>query len=145
MNKMVKYEPKSLLRSVMENWGNVFSPWEDYPVSRGLSDFTPHVDIVEKDKYYLLSADLPGLTKEDISIDIEDDVLTIKGERKFEKEDKGETYHTIERHYGMFQRAFEIPNVVKDKIKASFKDGVLEVHLPKTENAVKKQLKVNID
>ncbi len=96
------------------------------------SEWTPLVDVAEDDKEYTIKADLPEVRKEDVHVTIEDGSLRITGERKFEKEEKGRRYHRIERAYGKFERSFVLPEGAKtDKIKAEFKNGTLQVHLPK--------------
>lgn len=98
------------------------------------AEWAPAVDICEKDGEYLLKADLPGVKKEDVHIQLQNGVLTLSGERKSEKEEKGETYHRVERTYGSFSRSFTLPdNVSSEKIKAECKEGMVCVHLPKTE------------
>jgi len=99
-----------------------------------LADFTPTVDISEKDKEYLVKAQLPGVGKEDVKVELLNGVLTLTGERKFEKEDKTEKTHRIESAYGAFTRSFTVPeDVLAEKIAADYKDGVLTVRLPKTD------------
>ncbi len=95
-------------------------------------DFLPPADIVEHEKEYVVKLDLPEVKKEDVKVYFDDGVLTIKGERKVEKETKGETVHRTERFYGAFERSFVLPEDVDAKlIKAEAKDGVLSVVLPK--------------
>lgn len=99
-----------------------------------LADFTPAVDISEKDKEYLVKAQLPGVGKEDVKVELLNGVLTLTGERKFEKEDKTEKTHRIESAYGAITRSFTVPeDVLAEKIAADYKDGVLTVRLPKTD------------
>lgn len=94
----------------------------------------PVVDIYEEENGIALKAELPGIEKKDISIDVKDRVLTLKGERAAENETEGKNYYRRERPYGEFQRVFTLPEGVNaDDIKADFKDGVLEVHIPKAE------------
>ncbi len=105
--------------------------------------WSPAVDIYETDEKMVIKAELPGLKKEDIDIEVRDNTLTLKGERKFEKEIKQENYHRVERAYGSFQRSFTLPGTVKQEaIEASFRDGILEVSLPKAEEAKPKQIKI---
>jgi len=107
--------------------------------------WAPAVDIYETDDKVVLKAELPGLKKEDIDIQIRDNTLTLKGEKKFEKEVKEENYHRVERAYGSFQRSFTLPSTIKQEgIEASFKDGVLEISLPKVEEAKPKQIKIQV-
>ena len=111
-----------------------------------LADFTPAVDISEKDKEYLVKAQLPGVRKEDVKVEFLNGVLTLTGERKFEKEDKTEKMHRVESAYGAFARSFAIPeDVLSEKIFADYKDGILLVHLPKTDikKPATKTVKVN--
>jgi HSP20 family protein len=110
-----------------------------------LAEWTPSVDISEDDKEYIVKAELPEMKKEDVKVHVEDGVLTISGERKFEKEEKGKKYHRIERSYGNFTRSFTLPEAVKaEKVAAQFKDGVLCIHLPKDETAKPKSIDIKI-
>jgi HSP20 family protein len=105
----------------------------------------PAVDIFETNEAIVLKAELPGITAQDISVEVKDNTLTLKGEKKFEKEVKEENYHRVERSYGSFQRAFTLPGTIhQEKVKAKFKDGILEITLPKVEEAKPKQVKVEI-
>jgi HSP20 family protein len=107
--------------------------------------WSPRVDIVEQDGGYELVADLPGLKKEDIKIEIEDNMLTLRGEKKLEEEKKDRNYRLSERYYGEFVRTFALPeNVNRDGIVAEFKDGVLTLEIPKTEKAKPKQIEVQV-
>jgi HSP20 family protein len=107
--------------------------------------WTPAVDIYENTDSVVVKAELPGVEKDQISVEVKDGILSLRGERKFEKEVKEESYHRIERAYGSFQRSFSLPvSVDQEKVTAKFKDGVLEVKLPKKEQAKPKQIKVNV-
>lgn len=98
-----------------------------------LASWSPAVDISETDKEYLVKGELPGVSKDDVSIELHNGVLTLSGERRYEKEDKGEKYHRVERAYGSFSRSFSVPDNVDQKaISADFKDGLITVHLPKS-------------
>lgn len=108
--------------------------------------WSPRVDISETDDEYIVRADVPGVSKDDIKITIKDNVLTISGEKKQEKETKNENFHRIERVYGSFTRTFTLPSAVKvDKVEARFKDGVLTIKLPKVEEAKAKEIEVKVD
>ena len=97
------------------------------------ADWAPAVDIKETPEEFVIKAELPEVNKDDVKVSIDDGVLSIRGERKFDKEEKGKTYHRIERSYGTFMRSFSLPENIDDKkLLANYKDGVLEVHLPKT-------------
>jgi HSP20 family protein len=111
---------------------------------RGLGSWNPAVDLYEKDDHYMIKAELPGVDKNDIKIDLKDRLLTLSGERSYDKEVKEENYYRRERSYGKFQRAFTLPaDVDSDKIKAEFKDGVLEIEVPKPEEKKAKQVTVH--
>lgn len=113
--------------------------------SMTVAQWSPLVDITEDDQEYLVKAELPELKKEEVKVTVENGELTIAGERKFEKEEKNKKYHRIERSYGSFARSFSLPeNVSADKVSAEFKDGVLKVHLPKTEKAKPKAVEVSV-
>ncbi len=108
--------------------------------------WTPTIDVVDEKDHLLVKADLPGLNKDDIRVSIEDGVLSIQGEKKEETEEKKKGYLRAERFYGSFFRSVSLPSAVDDtKVKASYKDGVLELTLPKKEEAKPKQIKVDIE
>jgi len=110
-----------------------------------VAEWAPVVDIVEDDNEYLIKAELPEVKKEDVKVTVQDDVLTISGERMFEKEEKGRKYHRMERAYGSFARSFTLPEDADgEKVAAEFKDDVLKVHLPKSEQAKPKSIEVKI-
>ncbi|HUL09711.1 MAG TPA: Hsp20/alpha crystallin family protein [Candidatus Acidoferrum sp.] len=118
-------------------------PLMPYESSFGIA--APVVDVVEKEAEYQISAELPGLEEKDVEVGVADDVLTIKGEKKEEKEEKTKNYHLSERRYGAFQRSFQLPSgVAKDRIEARFQKGVLTVTLPKTPEAQKREQKIEI-
>jgi HSP20 family protein len=106
----------------------------------------PSLDLYEEKDDIVVKADIPGMSKEDIEVTMSGDVLSIKGEKKKEEEVKEKDYYRRERSYGSFARSVELPCEVKgDQIKASFKDGVLEIRCPKSEEAKKKSVSVKID
>jgi HSP20 family protein len=126
-----------------------FAPfWGRMPMARtveGIEEFTPLADIVEREKEYLIKVDLPEVRKEDVKVLFEDGVLTIKGERKVEKEEKGDKVHRTERYYGMFERTFALPEDVDVKaIRAESKEGVLIVHLPRVPHEKARPLAITI-
>lgn len=109
------------------------------------TDWAPLVDITEDEKEFVVKAELPGLKKEEVKVTVEEGVMTISGERKVEKEEKTRKYHRVERAYGKFERSFTLPEQADGaKITAEFKDGVLQVHLPKLEKAPAKSQEVKI-
>lgn len=108
-------------------------------------DWVPEVDIIESEKEYLIKAELPEIKKEDVKVSVEKGVLTIQGERKQEKEEKGKKFHRIERSYGSFERSFTLPDDADaGKVSAEFKDGVLSVHLAKSEKATAKPKQIEV-
>lgn len=116
-----------------------------FPLSmvREKDEWLPAFDINETDKEYVVTAELPGMEVKDIDVTLSDGVLTVKGEKKKEHEDKGENYHRIERSYGSFHRSFSIPGKIKtDSVDANYKDGVLKLTLPKTEESETKKIEV---
>lgn len=107
--------------------------------------WAPAVDIYETNDSFVVSADLPGLNKDEIQIDLKDNTLTLKGEKKFEEKVSKDNYIRVERSYGSFVRSFTLPqNVDPEKIKAKYKEGVLEVTIPKKEETKPKQIKVEL-
>jgi HSP20 family protein len=107
--------------------------------------WSPSVDISETKDDFVVKAELPGLEAKDVNVSISGNVLTIKGEKKAEEEEKDEHYHRVERYSGSFQRVFQLPSGVKaDKVEANFDKGVLKVILPKVEEAKKKQIEVKV-
>jgi HSP20 family protein len=107
------------------------------------SNWAPAVDIYETGNELVLTAEVPGIDEKDIEIKIEDDTLTLKGERKFEKETKEENFHRIERSYGSFFRAFALPNSIDtDRIQAEFENGVLKIVMPKRQELKPKTVKI---
>ena len=116
----------------------------------GLTDFfnkedtlMPVIDISETEKEYVVTGEIPGVDAKDLDVTLTDGILTIKGEKKQENEEKEENYHRIERHYGSFERSFRIPEKVKtDKLDATYKDGVFKLSLPKAEVVEAKKIEV---
>ena len=135
-------------RMMEDFFGRRRRPWWPSLWSRGgVSELiTPVVDIYEEKDDIVVKAEMPGMTKEDIEIDISNTHLSLKGEKKREEKIEEEDYFACERAYGAFHRSMELPKDVQaDKVKASFKNGVLEIRLPKTEEAKTKEIKVKID
>jgi HSP20 family protein len=110
-----------------------------------VAEWAPLVDISEDDREYLIKAELPEVKQEDVKVTAEEGTLTITGERKFQKEEKGKRYHRVERSYGSFERNFSLPDDASPaKVSAEFKDGVLTVHLTKTQKAKPQQVEVKV-
>jgi HSP20 family protein len=114
--------------------------------TREEGEWLPSLDVSETKSDLVVKAELPGMEAKDIEISLNEGLLTIKGEKKQEREEKEEGYHLIERSYGTFTRSIRLPkDVQSDKIKASFKNGVLKVILPKSEEAKKKEIKIKVE
>ena len=108
-------------------------------------DWAPRVDIAETDKEFTITAEIPDVKKEDVKIAVDNGVLTIRGERQQEKEEKNKKFHRVERFYGSFTRSFTLPeNVDETKIEASFKDGMLNLQIPKTSKSKPKVINVEV-
>jgi HSP20 family protein len=119
---------------------------EPTDVERPVGRWTPHANVTETKDTLTVTAELPGLEAKDVDVAISGDMLTIKGEKKQEKEEKDEHHHVVERSYGAFSRMVRLPApVAADKIKATFKNGVLTVNLPKTEEAKQKAISVTVE
>ena len=109
------------------------------------ADWLPAVDIEETDKEYLVKTEIPEVKKEDVKVLVEDGTLTIRGERRQEKEEKKTRFHRVERSYGTFFRSFTLPvDADEEKVSAEFVDGMLKVHLPKSENAKPKTVEIKV-
>lgn len=109
-------------------------------------EFAPSVDIYEEDGDVVLKAELPGIKKEDVEVNLSDNRLTISAEKKKEEKVEEKNFYRVERSYGSFSRSFEIPMDVRaDKVKAKFQDGILEVRLPKTEESKPKAQKISVE
>ena len=107
--------------------------------------WNPAVDVEERDQEYVVRAELPGVAREDVNITTRGNILTIRGEKKQTKEARDSDYHRTERLYGSFQRSFSLPgNVKEDKIEASFREGILEIVVPKAEDAQAQSIKISV-
>jgi len=133
--RLIKWRSPDLLDSFRDLWS-----------LQTETDWAPAVDIYDDKDKLVIKADLPGMAQKDIDVSVEDDVLGIKGEKKKETEVKEDNFYRVERAYGSFERRFALPvNVDATKIKATYKEGVLELTLPKKEESKAKQIKININ
>jgi HSP20 family protein len=139
-------KPFALLRREIDSlFDNFFRGFDIEPFESRMGAFTPQVDVTENDKEIKISAELPGMDEKDIDLSLQNDMLTIKGEKKEEKEDKGKDYYRMERSYGSFIRTIPLPvEVETDKVEAKFKKGVLSITLPKTAKAVAETKKIAV-
>jgi HSP20 family protein len=146
---IVRWDPLRELEEMSERLNRMFtrptSSRQNGKESLTVADWIPQVDISEADHEYVITAELPGLKKEDVKITLADGVLTLQGERKQEREDKGTRYHRVERSYGSFLRSFTLPDVIEEAhVAAEFKEGVLSIRLPKSEKAKPKAIEVKV-
>ncbi len=144
MVDLISWDPYREFRSLSERLNRASgAPSTRRDEEMSLGAWLPPVDIAEDKDRILLTAELPGFKEDQIEIQMEGGVLTLRGERKFEEEKEGRNYHRVERSYGQFLRSFTLPNNVdRENIKASFADGVLEVELPKREEAKPRQIRI---
>ncbi|HSE57419.1 MAG TPA: Hsp20/alpha crystallin family protein [Nitrospiraceae bacterium] len=149
MMNLVRWDPFRELEEMSDRLNRVFgrpaTAKSDGKETMTVADWTPSVDISETDGEYLIKAELPEVKKDDVKITLEEGVLSIQGERKHEKEEKNKKFHRIERAYGRFVRSFVVPDYVDEsKIKAEYQDGVLHLHLPKSEKAKPRAIEVKV-
>jgi HSP20 family protein len=133
------------MNRLFENFfgGSDLPSWR--PLEKRVTTFTPRVDVSETDKEIRVSAELPGMDEKDIDVSLTRDTLTIRGEKKEEKEEKGKDFYRMERSYGSFSRSVPLPvEVETDKVAASFEKGVLNVTLPKSPKAIQETKKVSV-
>lgn len=147
MNTLIRFSPLRDMEDIQNRLYNLLNARQTRPSgeqeSMTVSQWTPLVDIIEDDKEYVIKAELPEVNKGDVKVTLENGLLTITGERKFEKEEKGKRYHRVERAYGSFVRCFALPDDTDNaKVNAEFKDGVLKVRVAKSEHARPKQIEV---
>ena len=150
MNALARWHQLKQMEALQQGLGSLFNrssaQWpEGQEEPLAVAEWAPLVDISEDDKEYLIKAELPEVKKEDVKVTAEEGTLTITGERKFAKEEKGKKYHRVERAYGNFVRNFSLPDDVSPaQVRAEFKDGVLTVHLAKTAKAKPQQIEVTV-
>ncbi len=147
MNTMIRWNPFQELEDMQARLNRMFgeTPARQTSDPYMLADWAPAVDVQENEKEYVVKADLPEVKKEDVKVQLLEGVLTIEGERKQENEEKGRKFHRVERQYGQFLRRFTLPTEVDAaNIQAEFKDGVLKVRLPKTNNGKPKSIDIKV-
>ena len=148
---MTRFDPLKEMADLQQRLSTLFGrapvrPQNGEEEALTVAEWSPLVDITEDAGEFLVKAELPEVTKDNVKVTVESGVLTITGERKQEKEEKGRKFHRIERSYGSFLRSFTLPDEADgDKVSAEFKDGVLKVHLPKSEKAKPKQVEVQVN
>jgi HSP20 family protein len=146
---IVRWEPLRELNSLQSEMNRLFNTVFDAPATGGNGGqarrWVPAMDLLETDEHFVLRADLPGLSEEDVTIELEDSVLTVAGERKAEHEDKREGFYRVERSFGQFRRSLTLPEGVDaDGIAANFDKGVLEVRIPKPEERKPRRVAIQV-
>lgn len=146
---LIRWEPMRELDTIQNEFNRLFNSFFDTQAEGGNGGtqrrWVPAMDLVETDTDYVLRADLPGLGEDDVKIELEDNVLTISGERKSEHEHKRAGYYRVERSFGSFRRSLTLPEGVDaDAIRASFNNGVLEVRIPKPEQRQPRRVQISV-
>ncbi|MFV1957067.1 MAG: Hsp20/alpha crystallin family protein [bacterium] len=142
----IRWDPFWSLRGLQDEMNRLFADLSGEDTGTGVAKLTPAVDLVDTKDDVIVKVELPGIKKEDVDITLSDGLLTIKGEKKVENEEKEGSRYYFERRYGSFTRAIALPAKVKpDKIKAKFTDGVLEVKLPKAEEEKTREIKIALN
>ncbi len=148
---LVRWEPVRELTSLQSEMNRLFNTFFDSPTTSSGANggavrrWVPAMDLVETDGHFVLRADLPGLSEEDVAIELEDDVLTLTGERKTEHEEKREGFYRVERSFGHFRRSLTLPEGVNaEAIEAHFDKGVLEVRIPKPEQRKPRRVAIQV-
>ncbi len=145
MNALNRFEPFRATSGLESQVSRLFNELFDRSQESNLTSWAPAVDIFEDEHELVVKADLPDVKPEELDIRVENNILTIRGERKFEKKVDEKNYLRVERSYGSFSRSFALANTVNSEaIKADYKDGVLTLTIPKREEAKPKQIKVNV-
>jgi HSP20 family protein len=142
---IVRWEPLRELNSLQSEMNRLFNTVFDAPQSGNnlMRRWVPAMDLVEAGEHFVLRADLPGMSEEDISIEFEDGTLTVSGERKAEHEDSKEGFHRVERSFGAFSRSLTLPKGINaDAVSASFDKGVLEIRIPKPEESKPRRISI---
>lgn len=146
---LIRWEPFKETDDLLRRLGTTdFARWPRLFASNGdkAAEWAPAADICETEKEYLVKAELPGVKREDVKVTQEDGVLTIEGERKYERDDKGEKTHRVERFYGSFARSFSLPDDADARsIRAETKDGMLNVHIPKLKVEKPKAVQIKVE
>jgi HSP20 family protein len=147
MNTITRWEPSRGVPTLQDQVNRLFEDTfsRNRPGQADLATWAPAVDIYETETELVVKADLPDLQEKDIDVRVENNTLTIRGERKFEKEVAEENYLRVERAYGAFTRSFSLPNTVKTEgIRAEYRNGALTVRMAKREESKAKQVKINV-
>ena len=152
MALLTRWNPANEMASLTDRMERLFSEMSGRGFIRGGEErplrgaWVPAVNIVEREDAIVISADLPGMRPEDVEVTVEQGTLSIRGERKLEEKKEGETYHRVERLYGLFERTFSLPNTIDtEKIEARFRNGEMHLTLPKREESKPRSVKIKVE
>jgi HSP20 family protein len=147
MATVVRWEPLREIASMQQQFGRLFNGLLDWPgQAQSAGSWVPPLDVYETESELVYAFDLPGVAEEKIAIEIQDDTLTVSAEREQTAETSGDRFYRFERRHGSFSRAVGLPQGVDDtRIQASYKDGVLEIHVPKPEEAKPRRIQLRLD
>jgi len=146
---LVKWDPWREMEDMLDRYTNAVGLRMPRRGSRDImtgGDWAPRADVTETEREFVIKAELPEIDRKDIHVGVADGVLTISGERRQEDEDSGRTYHLVERHYGSFSRSFSLPaHIDAEHIKAGFRDGLLTLHIPKSEGDRPRGIEIQVE
>ena len=143
---ITRWDPFREVAALQNRVNSLFRDFNDGESSLTNTNFIPAVDVYEDEKRIVLKLEVPGIPEKDLDVTVENNTLVVRGERKFEKEEKEENFHRIERRYGSFSRSFNLPTTVEtENIDAKYENGVLKLELEKKPEAQPKQIKVNVN
>jgi HSP20 family protein len=144
--EMSKFEPTRALKGLRNEIDTLFDRFVERPLSTLTGQLLPPIDICETDTEIIVKMEVPGMEEEDLDVSITNDILTVRGEKKKEREESGKTYHIVERTFGTFTRSVTLPVAVRvEMIRASYKKGVLEINLPKKELSQAKKIEIKCE
>ena len=147
---IVRWDPFRNMTTLQDRINRIFEEANtrsrDYDNEVSKCDWRPIVDIYDTEKSIIINAELPGLSKDDIALDVKENLLTLNGERKVDEQVKDDNYYRRERCFGSFERAFTLPSMIdSEKITANFKDGILKIEIPKPEEKKSKQISIKVN
>ncbi|MBN1163369.1 MAG: Hsp20/alpha crystallin family protein [Candidatus Krumholzibacteriota bacterium] len=145
--RLVRYNKNLNLPVFSNDWERLVNQFLgcDLPAVCDKTDWAPRIDVEEMPEKFELTAELPGMEKEKINIEVQDNILTIRGEKKREREEKDNNYRLLERSFGAFTRSFVLPeNILSDQVEADYQNGILKIGIPKKEPAKPKEIKIKV-
>jgi len=142
--RLVRWTPFRDLMTFQEETGKTLDSFFQRPGEAGNGEWAPALDVSEREGEVIVKAEIPGVSNEDIKVSVKEDVLTISGQKKREEREEGENWHRVERTYGSFKRVLTVPSVDGDKVEASYKDGILEIRLPRQESAKPREIPIKV-